>query len=542
MPPPDPDWPSQRLMRAIEATPIPASVPALLEVCAMRHPGRAYLHFFDDGDVIDFGEMARLVRRTASALTRCGVGPGTHVAVMVHTCRHYPVTWLALASLGAVTVPVNHRYTPRELAYVLEDSRATHLVLADDLVPVLEAIPGGSPVPRGNVVVAGARRDGYRLHWERLVDEGDPSWRPAEAPSPDSLMNIQYTSGTTGMPKGALQTHRFWLTFSRVGAAQFQDRLRRLLVTQPFYYVDAQWYALMCCWMGATAYVARQMHSSRILEWLRRYRAEYCNFPEVVARTPESPDDRMDHLVVLSCYSFRRALYPEVERRFGALARQGFSMTEIGCGLYVPMEADAMTGSGTVGVPVAYREAMVAGADGRPVPHGETGELCVRGAGLFAGYFRREDATRAAFHPGGWFRTGDLARRDEEGWYWYLGRIKDTVRRSSESISAVEVEQVLRGVPQVLEAAVVPVPDPLRGEEVKAYLRVAPEWAGEPGLVDTVLAHCRANLAPFKVPRYLELVEEFPRTPSNKIRKSELLAAKPDLREGTYDAVEGRWR
>jgi len=374
------------------------------------------------------------------------------------------------------------------------------------------------------------------------VDRGDSFYRADAAPAPDSLMNIQYTSGTTGLPKGALQTHRYWLTFSRVGAAQFQDRLRRVLVTQPFHYVDAQWYALMCCWMGATAFVARQMHASRVLEWLRRYRAQYCNFPEVVARSPQSPDDRMDHLVVLSCYSFRRALYPEVERRFGALARQGFSMTEIGCGLYVPMEAEEMTGSGTVGVPVALREAMVAGSDGQPVPHGDTGELCVRGPGIFEGYFRRELATRDAFHAGGWFRTGDLARRDEVGWYWYLGRSKDMVRRSSENISAIEVEQVLRAVPQVLEAAVVAVPDELRGEEVKAYLRVAPEAAADATLLEAVLAHCRANLAPFKVPRYLALVEEFPRTPSNKIRKAELLAANTDLRAGAYDAIDRRWR
>jgi len=542
MPPPDPAWPSERLMRAIETAPMPANVAALLDVCAMRHPQREFLNFFDDADTITYGEMARLVRRAASALERCGVRAGSHVAVMVHTCRHYPVTWLALASLGAVTVPVNHRYTARELAYVLEDSEASHLVVADDLVEVLESIEGGPPLARENVIVAGARRRGYANHWESLVERGDPAHIPGDPVSPDSLMNIQYTSGTTGMPKGARQTHRYWLTFSRVGAAQFQDRLRRLLVSQPFYYVDAQWYTLMCCWMGATAFVARQMHSSRLLEWLRRYRLEYCNLPELVARSPESPDDHMDHLVVLSCYSFRPALYAEVERRFGALARQGFSMTEIGCGLYVPMEAHAMTGSGTVGIPAAHREAMVADPRGVPVPHGHTGELCVRGAALFEGYHAREEATREVFHPGGWFRTGDLARRDDAGWYWYLGRIKDMVRRSSENISAVEVEQVLRAVPQVSEAAVVPVPDELRGEEVKAYLKVGPREAADPGLVDAVLRHCRANLAPFKVPRYLELVEEFPRTPSNKIRKSELLAAKSDLRDGAYDVVEQRWR
>jgi acyl-CoA synthetase (AMP-forming)/AMP-acid ligase II len=327
-----------------------------------------------------------------------------------------------------------------------------------------------------------------------------------------------------------------------VGAAQFQDKLRRIVVAQPFYYVDAQWLTLVAAWQGATAFVARRMQASRFLSWLREHAIEYCNFPEVVARQPEREDDHMAHMVAMSCYSHRRENYAMYERRFGGLARQGFSMTEVGCALYVPMEAAAMTGSGTVGVPVAFREAMVADAGGRPVPHGREGELCIRGAGILQAYYNKPEATTAAFHEGGWFRTGDLARRDEEGWYWYLGRMKDMVRRSGENISAIEVEQVLRGVAGVLEAAVLPVPDDYRGEEVKAYLRLEPgETAGDT-LVERVFEHCRGNLAPFKIPRYIALVEDFPRTPSLKVKKSALVAAAADLRAGSFDRVEGRWR
>lgn len=201
-----------------------------------------------------------------------------------------------------------------------------------------------------------------------------------------------------------------------------------------------------------------------------------------------------------------------------------------------------MTGSGSVGIPVAFREAMVADPQGRPVPDDTTGELCIRGAGIFEGYYRRDQANEESFHDGGWFRTGDLARRSAQGWFWYLGRMKDMVRRSGENISAIEVEQVLRAVPEVLEAAVLPVPDELRGEEVKAYLKVEPAHLQDDALLQRVLSHCRSNLAPFKIPRYLSLVEEFPRTPSNKIRKAELIAASEDLRTDAYDAVESRWR
>ena len=531
-------WASERLMREIERTPLPANVGALLDDAAERRGDRPFLVFFDDDDTLTYADVALLVRDAAGALAAVGVAAGTRVGVMLPTSRTWPITWLALARLGAVTVPINFNYTPRELAYTLDDSDASHLVIHRDYVTVLESVEGGAPLPRGNVVVAGGAA-GYPHHLERMMDAGRPA--PTAEVDRDALMNIQYTSGTTGPPKGAMLTHRYWLTFGRNGAAQFQDRLERILVSQPYYYVDGQWLTLVTLYQGATAYVARRMRASRFLDWLRNFRISYCNFPEVVAKQPQSPDDRMDHLVALSCYSHRRESYAMHERRFGGRARQGFSMTELGCAIYVPMEADGMTGTGTVGVPVAFREAMVADAVGARVKPGEYGELCVRGAGIFEGYWRRPEATSAAFR-GAWFRTGDVACEDETGWFFYLGRMKDMVRRSSENVSAVEVEGVLRGADGVLEAAVVPVPDELRGEEVKAYLKLDASAAPDDALLSRVFNHCAKNLARFKIPRYVEFVEEFPRTPSLKIRKSALLSAKEDLRAGSFDREEGRWR
>ena len=538
---PNPEWHSERLMRAIETAPLSANVTKLLELRTQMHPRRKFLVFFDDGKELTYEEVFQLVQKTAAGLTATGIEPGSRVGIMVPTCHHYPLTWLALASLGAVTVPINDSYTPRELDYTLRNSDASHIVIANDLIPVLEAIKGGSSVPRDHVIVTGNRRYGYPLHWESLLDSAPVDFQVPAPPNLDDLMNIQYTSGTSGMPKGTMQTHRYWLTFSRTGAAQFQDQLRRILIAQPFYYVDAQWLTLMTCWQGATAYVARKMHASRFLDWLRNYRIQYCNFPELVSRQPCHTNDRLEDLIVMSCYSHRPENYRMYERRYGGLARQGFSMTELGCALYVPMEAEEMTGTATVGIPVAFREAMVADPSGSPLSHGMTGELCIRGAGILKGYFRNPEASAHAFHPGGWFRTGDLSYRNEDGWFWYLGRMKDMVRRSSENISAIEVESVLRGLPEVLEAAVLPVPDNTRGEEVKAYLKLSRNSSGDHSLIERVLQHCNANLASFKIPRYIEFVDEFPRTPSLKIRKADLIAAKPDLRSGTYDRVKDCW-
>jgi crotonobetaine/carnitine-CoA ligase len=177
---------------------------------------------------------------------------------------------------------------------------------------------------------------------------------------------------------------------------------------------------------------------------------------------------------------------------------------------------------------------------GNDVPDGETGELVVRGPGIMSGYYCRPDANRDSYF-GDWFRTGDLFRRDERGFHYIVGRLKDMVRRSSENIAAREVEAVLRGMPEILEAAIVPVPDAMRGEEVKAYIVLQPE-AREGGLeLERIFAHCEANLASFKVPRYIEFIDALPKTPSEKIAKGVLLKSRPDLRSGSYDRVEGRW-
>ncbi|MFO0996829.1 MAG: class I adenylate-forming enzyme family protein [Alphaproteobacteria bacterium] len=531
---------SEKLMRRVEQEALPRNVGTLLGEAAARHGEKPLLVFFDDRATYSYREIDRDATRLAHGMSKLGVEHGSHVGIMVYTQQHYPITWMANARLGAVTVPINYNYTPRELLYMLEDSEADYLVIHKELLPIFEGMER-QPVPRERVIVVNGA-SGYPVRWEDVLESGSDGFTPPVEPGQLDLMNIQYTSGTTGMPKGAMHTQRYWLTFGKVGAAQFQNRIKNQLIAQPFYYVDAQWLFLMTIYQGATAYVAKKQSASRFFGWVKDFKINYCNFPEVVSKQPERPDDADNDLIVISCYSHRLENYRWYEKRYGCLARQGFSMTELGCALYVPMEADAMTGTGTVGTPVAFREAMVADPEGHEVKRGELGELCVRGHGILLGYYKKPEASAKAFHPGGWFRTGDLARHDPDGWFYYLGRMKDMVKRSGENVSATEVEGVLRGVEDVLEAAVLPVPDDLRGEEVKAYLLLSPDKTAKDVPPEVVIAHCEKNLARFKIPRYLEYVTEFPRTPSLKIKKSALIAAKLDLRVGSYDRVDKIWR
>jgi crotonobetaine/carnitine-CoA ligase len=271
---------------------------------------------------------------------------------------------------------------------------------------------------------------------------------------------------------------------------------------------------------------------------MRAYRIEFCWFPQDAhIAVPATPADR-DHAIVRANLSLhRKELHADIEQRFGFPLRTAFGMTEIGMGLYTPFVAVEMTGSGSCGIPGPFREARVADLDGKTLPIGQEGELLIRGPGLLQGYWNKPEATQAAFH-GDWFRTGDLACQNERGFVTIVGRIKEMIRRAGENISATEVENALLTLPGIVEAAAVPVPDARRGEEVKAYIVLAQGVTQADLPPEHIIAHCRVQLAAFKVPRYLEYRSEpLPRSTSGKVQKPALLAEKPDLRQGGWDRL-----
>jgi long-chain acyl-CoA synthetase/crotonobetaine/carnitine-CoA ligase len=528
-----------------EAQLLPESLGAFVGSCAELHGDKIVGRWFEDGLALTYRELDAGADRLASSLVGIGVRKGTHVAVMLPNLPAFPLTWVALGRIGAVMVPVNTSYTGEEVSFIVNDSDAQFVVVDGAFLETVRAMPRRpSILVDANIVVHGATAPENMHSWEALLFDGALPYEPSEAVRRTDLLNLQYTSGTTGFPKGCMLTHDYWVMLA-YNAAYFGPKdadIKNVLIWAPFFYMDPMWQFLMALTRGGTAFVARRMSLTRFLDWVREYEIHFCIFPEpALKQQPPGPADKEVHLKHVSIYGWREDARREVEERFGLAARECYGMTEIGSASVLPSSATHMAYQRCCGLPAPFRELKIVDENGKPVPPGQVGELWVAGRSLLWGYYKRPEANAESFR-GRWFRTGDLFRQDENGYLFIMGRIKDMIRRGGENIAAQEVEAALRDLPEVEEAAVVPVPDPLRREEVKAYLKLRAGKRPEDVPPDAVLRHCETRLAKFKIPRYIAYVDDFPRTPSRKIQKKQLIAQSTDLRLGAYDRQDGCWR
>jgi long-chain acyl-CoA synthetase len=517
--------PSVALRRAaIEAERLPNNMWDLVLQASKTGGKKLVWDFFESDEQLTYEQLAPIVLATASGLAGIGIKKGSHVAVMLPNVAAFPIAWLAIGVLGAVMVPMNNTYSEREVEYVLSDSDAAYVIVDQDYLPALEKVISKRTVdiPREKIVVVGRGFTGYRS-FDDLTKTPVAGFVPPGNVGQSDLLNIQYTSGTTGFPKGCMHPQLYWLNAGKVNAFRDGRQYKRILASTPFYYMDPQWLLLMAIYQRATLYVARRQSASRFIHWLREYAIEFCLLPVLTLKQPLHSNDRDNSVIRANVYGIPRHLHAQIEERFDLCAREAFGMTEIGPTLFVPIEALDMTGSGSCGVPCPFRECRVVDEHGNDVPANTTGELVVRGPGIFRGYYKKPEATSEAFY-GDWFRTGDLFKMDEEGYFYIVGRIKDTIRRSGENIAAREVESVLSSFDDVAEAAVVPVKDDIRGEEIKALIVWRDGLSGGDGRLAELVEHCKKNLAPFKVPRFFESRPSLPKTASQKIAKHILRA------------------
>jgi carnitine-CoA ligase len=509
------------------------TIPRLLADAADRDPGGTWLR--TDETALTFSAAAARVGGLALALQAAGVRREDLVMVTARTTPPYLLCWLALASLGAVTVPVNPRSAPAELAGLVHQVSPRALITDTDLIPLVDAAQAGDVPELGLLDVD-----------ELLALSLDPAAGSAagaaglpDGAGPDDLAVLIPTSGTTGRSKLVMQTHRayamagegfpFWMELTAAD---------RLMTSLPLFHINAPAYSVMgslAC--GAGLILLPRFSASGFLDAARRHGATEFNaigaMLEILMRQPPRPDDADTPLRL--CYTGpapERERQLEMERRFGLRIVVGYAMSESPYGLiwsrgtrpYGTLGAVRQhPGLGTV------NEARVVGADGRVLGPGETGEIQLRNPVLTRGYWGMPEETAALFDDG-WLRTGDLVTVGGDATYTFVGRQKEVLRRRGENLSPLEVEEVLEAHPAVLEAAVVGVESELSEEEVKAFVVPADGAAISFG---ALREFCAERLAAFKVPRYWQEIPALPRTPTARVAKHRLPAGH---QPGEYDA------
>ncbi|MCP1838680.1 acyl-CoA synthetase (AMP-forming)/AMP-acid ligase II [Bradyrhizobium sp. USDA 4524] len=530
-----------RAIEALESEYETITIGQLVSRRARTHSSTIAIDIFDRGERATYSEMDRWSNKYAQALRTLGVHKGDRIGVMLPNRIEFPLLWFAIAKLGAVMVPINMRYTPREIEYVLSDTQAKFAVIdgaAWSVFSVMEAWP--RDLAKERVILIGQPSQGTATSLQELLEGVDDS--PVEEDiRPDDLLNIQYTSGTTGFPKGCMLTHDYWGMYSYQGVC-WERPYKRYLSAQPFFYVDPPAHLLKAYRQGGTLFLAPQLSSTRFVGWVKRHRIEWCQFPQLVAREAEAANtDGTTCLKQVLNWGWSPETVRQFRNRFRVRTEEAYGMTEIGFGTRMTNWFDELADSSSVGMRAPFRTLRLMNEDGSPTPIGDVGELWVRGRGIFKGYWNNPNANAALFE-GEWFKTGDLMRCDELGFHWLVGRTKDMIRRSSENIAARELEAVIREIPEITDVAAVPVSDAKRGEEVKIYVEFSEGVTPDNLAVTRILEHARAHLAAFKVPRYIAFTRALPRaTTSNKVLKHELMSVSDPL-AGTYDTEEGRWR
>jgi crotonobetaine/carnitine-CoA ligase len=515
---------------------------SLTKRAAQLWPERVAMLIDQTGEEVTFRAFDERSDAIAAALRQLGVDTGDRVAVMLRNVTEFPLAWIGIAKAGATMVPVNVNYRTEDARYVLQHSGSRTVLTAEEFLPLLASLRDlGLSLTNLISVDSG----GGSILLRSLIDHASMS--PLPTVVPEQTANIQYTSGTTGQPKGCVLSHFYWCRLARVVVAG-PPRLGPddvLLTAQPFYYMDPQWNVATCLLAGSRLIVLDRFHPSTFWDRVRQYGVTffYClgMMPNAMLLNPPSESDRDHRVRAIHCSAIPTKRHAELEQRWGVPWYEVFGMTETGGDIRMfERDHDSTLGTGCIGRPHADREVRIVDENDRPAPRGVAGQMVIRGPGMMDMYFADLAATQAAFRSG-WFHTGDLVRQDVDGLIYYLGRTKDMIRRSGENIAAAEVEIVLMQYPKVRLAACVPVPDELRGEEVKAYLVLRAGETRETAPPSELHDWCLERLAYFKVPRYWEYRDDLPLTPSERVAKAVLTAEREDLRRGAWDSADQAW-
>jgi acyl-CoA synthetase (AMP-forming)/AMP-acid ligase II len=519
------------VLHSVQPLEIPRTPLAELVLAGAAARGtRAALIDAATGRTIAYSELPALVERTAAALARLGVAKGTVCALFAPNSPEYVITLLAIARLGAVFTTASPLYTKADLAKQLKDSDARVLLTVTGLAPTWREAIHGTHVEHVIAFDAPPADDPGVLAFMSLT-AGESAAAPYVAIEPDDLVALPYSSGTTGLPKGVMLTHRNLVAnLLQVDAADhYRDGADVTIAFLPFFHIyGITAIALLGLKSGATIVVVAKFELEPYLDLVARYRATMLHVvpPVVVALAKHPAVAARDFSSVRKLFSGAAPLGADVTlqcmHRLGCVLQQGYGLTETSPAALITSVDAARSKPGSVGVPVAGTECRIVDPEtGRDVAPGTDGEIWIRGPQVMRGYLHRPEDTRTVLDTDGWFRTGDLGHADEDGQIFIADRLKELIKYKGMQVPPAELEAVLLSHPAVADAAVVPLADVDAGEIPRAF--VVRRGAAT---ADELIAFVAAQVAPYKKVRRLEFIDSIPKSPSGKILRR-LLKERP---------------
>ena len=538
---------------------------ALLDDAAESYPNATATIFFNAKRT--YRSISEDAWRFANGLRRVGVKKGDRVALVLPNTPQFVVAFYGALRAGAVLVCCNPRYTAAELQHQLADAGATVVVVLSRLYPLVKAARPGTAVERVIVTnikeemppvlrllftVAKEKKDGHRQPF--AGDAGALAFREVLAARPepfdagvraDDLALLQYTGGTTGVSKGAMLSHRALVANTlqcRAWFTNMRDGEGAAMAVMPFFHVYGLTVVMSLSVQGAEAMILEpQLELEHLLKDIQRHRPRmFSGAPIIYNAINNSPlTKKYDLRSIEACVSGSAPLLTETHRRFveltGAKLVEGYGLTEAAPVTHCnPLFGEGKQKVGSIGVPFPDVEAKIVDLDAgeREMAIGEPGELILRGPQLMDGYYHQPEETAQALR-GGWLYTGDIATVDADGYFVIVDRKKEMIIVSGFKVYPRDVEEVLVAHPAVADAAVIGIPHPTKGEEVKAYVVLRP---GGEATADEIIAHCRKTLADFKVPRQVEFRASLPHTVVGKTLRKELAAEEQAKRKTAVPA------
>ena len=495
----------------------------LLERRVAAHPDTPFLIF--NQVETSYGAFDATVNQVANGFRQLSVGAGDRVCVMLSNCPPFLYAWFALMKLGAILVPINSAFRSTETQYIMAHSGAVAVVVDATTGPVVAEIAASLPELKYRISIAATPGEG-ELAWPDVVDD-----QPAEFDGPlidlEQVASIIYTSGTTGTTKGVMQPHRSYIvageSFAMRTTLHEEDRILTIL---PLFHANAQFYSTMGTLVaGATMILSPRFSASQFWKQVNEVGATQFNFIGAIARMlyhqEPSPLDA-SHQVRLACGApMPLEIYEDFERRFNLTVLETYGLSECPMGTSNLLD---LRKPGSMGQPSQhpnpqqYTRVRLVDDAAHDVPVGQTGEVVLQSPALMVGYYRDPERTAEAMRDG-WFHTGDDAYQDEDGFFFFVDRKKDIIRRRGENISSVEIERVLNDHAAVAESAVIPVPAALSEDDIQAYVVLRPEAEAT---VEALQDWCRTRLAAFKIPNHIEFRDTLPKTPTQRVEKYKL--------------------